>query len=133
METTQLPLPFQILLAALIEACHGERSQLQIAFINELQQLQPQPQPNGGDTSSQAVQSLALIPRCQMLWAARVIFPSPDPKLYPGPTPCLQTNTRGWVLPQTSPEPLKFTQRSRPGSCCCSLSSVSSRFGSWEN
>lgn len=59
LETTQLPLPSQILLAALIEACHRERSQLQIAFINELQQLQPQPQPqpqpNGGDTSSQAV------------------------------------------------------------------------------
>lgn len=57
LETSQLPLPLQILLAALIEACQRERSQLQIAFINELQQLQPQPQPNGGDTFSQAVLS----------------------------------------------------------------------------
>lgn len=36
--------------AAVIEACHTERSRLQIAFINELQQLQSQPLPNGVKT-----------------------------------------------------------------------------------
>lgn len=55
--TSQLLLPPRLPLAALIEACHRERSQLQIAFINELPQLQPQPQPNGDDSSGQTVPS----------------------------------------------------------------------------
>lgn len=125
LETSQLPLPLQILLAALIEACHKERSQLQIAFINELQQLQPQPQPNGGDTSSQAVPSSdSEMPNALGL---RGHFPQSRPQTLSWPYTLPSANTSGRMgAPHTSPgcfsQPsLKFTPQSRPNSCCCSL------------
>lgn len=70
-------------LAALIEACHPERSQLQIAFITELQQLQSQPLPNGVKTHPVG-RSLLLVRGWQVLWATSLIVSSQDPKLYYG-------------------------------------------------
>lgn len=70
-------------LAALIEACHTERSQLQIAFINELQQLLSQPLPNGVKTHPVGP-SLILLQGWQILWTTSLIVSSQDPKLYSG-------------------------------------------------
>ena len=123
--TTLRPLPFQTLLAALGEACHGDRSQLQIAFINKLQQLQAQPQPDGGNTSSQAIPSSD----SEVLNALGLHSHFPgleDPRLYPGPT-LSSANASGKMsasqpLPGCFSQPsLKFAQQSRPNACHCSL------------
>ena len=70
-------------LAALIEACHTERSRLQIALIKELEQLQSQPLPNGVKTHPAGL-ALLLVQRWQILWATSLIVSSQDPQLYSG-------------------------------------------------